>query len=75
MKEMADIKWQKGGGDLRARPHPVKLPISEIKEQLRSKNGGTCLEYQHSRDRGKQISDLEASLVYRLSFRATKLWQ
>jgi hypothetical protein len=40
-------------------------------------SGGTCLYSQHfgGRGRGRQISEFEASLVYRVSFRTPKVIQ
>jgi len=37
--EELDSKWNKGSGDLRARPHPAKLPTceKESKKSLSSK--------------------------------------
>jgi hypothetical protein len=38
-KENPEVKWNKGSSDLRARPHPAKLPSCE--EKLKSlSNGG-----------------------------------
>ena len=38
MKEKPDNKWNKGSGDLRARPHPAKFPAcdKELKKGLSS---------------------------------------
>ena len=37
--EKPDAKWNKGSGDLRARPHPAKLPTceKELKKSLSNK--------------------------------------
>ena len=46
---------------------------SILENVIKVGGGGARLYSQHSGDRGRQISELEASLVYRVSFRRETL--
>jgi hypothetical protein len=48
----------------------------EVKDALfGARRGGTCLYSQHLGGRGRQISEFEASLVYRVSSRTARAKQ
>ena len=40
-----------------------------------ARHGGTCLKSQHLGGRGRQVSEFEASLVYRVNSRIAKATQ
>ena len=65
-EENPDPRWTKGSGNLRARSHSAMLPTCERKKSLELSDG-TCSE-----DRGRQISELKASLGYRVGPRTAK---
>ena len=46
-----------------------------IEQNLLLGSGGTCLYSQHLGDRGRQLSEFEVSLVYRVSFRVARAMQ
>jgi hypothetical protein len=48
------------------------LSFSLIKTKHVAGRGGACLYSQHLGGKGRQISEFEASLVYKVSFRTTR---
>ena len=65
LKEKPHSKWDKGNGDLRASPHPVKFPTcsEEVLKNLRPGAWYTLLIPALRRPR-QGISKFETSLVY-----------
>ena len=66
-KEKPGPKCNKGTDDCRARSHPVKLPTSEKKLNKILGLGVVVNTFNPWGDRGRRISEFEASLVYRSS--------
>jgi hypothetical protein len=50
-KEMPEAKWKKGSGNLRAKPHPAKLPKCEKESKKSSGLGAVVHPFNHRRQR------------------------
>lgn len=61
IKEKLDVRWNKGYGDLWAKPHSAKLPTCE--KELKKSSGLDVV--MHTFDPSNVKVELEACLVYR----------
>jgi hypothetical protein len=53
----------------------TKQNKKQTNKTIKAGCGGACLQSQHSGDRGRRISEFEASLVYKVSSRTARAIQ
>lgn len=54
LKDKPDANWNKGSGDLKARPHPVKLPACEKELEESMNNKGSHQQQKDYANAGKE---------------------